>query len=99
MAETIAALLLFGLPIVAVITSHQRKLAELKLRMGAQMNSPSSSELQELKRAIDELRDTTTRYDISFDAALQRMDSRMNNVEQRLSAMETEAHSVQGIGR
>jgi hypothetical protein len=99
MPETIAAMLLFGLPIIAIVTSHQRKMMEMKLRLGDQRQSAPSSELQDLRRAIDELRDTTTRYDISFDAALQRMDSRMNNVEQKLSAMETEVHSVQGIGR
>ena|SRR5258708_30436686 len=88
--DTIAVLLIFGLPIVAIITSHQRKLMELKLRMGTQTQSTSSNELQELKRAIDELRDTTTRYDISFDAALQRIESRVGHLEGRTAAIEQE---------
>jgi hypothetical protein len=94
-AEMIAALLIFGLPVVAIVTSHQRKMMEMKLRLGDQRQSAPSSELQDLRRAIDELRDTTTRYDISFDAALQRMDSRMNNVEQKLAVVEGEVQSAQ----
>ena len=90
MPEVIAALLICGLPIVAIVTSHQRKMMEMKLKLGAQSQAAPSSELQDLRRVIDELRDTTTRYDISFDAALQRMDSRMNNVEQKLAAVEGE---------
>ena len=88
--EALAALLFFGIPIIAILTSHQRKMMEMKLRLGEQRPVTSSTELQELKRAIDELRDTTTRYDISFDAALQRMDSRMNNVEQKLTVVDGE---------
>lgn len=99
MAETIAALLFFGIPIIAIVTSHQRKMMEMKLRLGAQHQSAPSSELQDLRRAIDELRDTTTRYDISFDAALQRMESRMSHVEQKVSIMENESQTTQGIAR
>ena|SRR5258706_10555159 len=95
MPETIAAWLLFGLPIIAILTSHQRKLMEMKLRLGAQNQSAPSSDLQDLRRAVDELRDTTTRYDISFDAALQRMESRMSHVEQKLATVEGEVQSEQ----
>jgi hypothetical protein len=84
----VAILLIFGLPIIAVITSHHRKLMEMKLRMGADRHSTSSQDLQDLKRAIDELRDTTTRYDISFDAALQRIESRVGHLEGRVNTIE-----------
>ena len=76
------------LPIIAIITSHQRKMMEMKLRLGPQSQSAPSSELLELKRAIDELRDTTTRYDISFDAALQRIESRVGHLEGRVNSIE-----------
>lgn len=35
-----------------------------------------------------ELRDTTTQYDVSFDTAHQRIDSRINGMEARLRALE-----------
>lgn len=87
-AGNLAILLIFGLPIIAVVTSHQRKLMEMKLKLGAQTQSTPSREMQDLKRAIDELRDTTTRYDISFDAALQRIESRVGHLEGRVNAIE-----------
>ena len=87
-AGNLAILLIFGLPIIAVVTSHQRKLMEMKLKLGAQTQATPSREMQDLKRAIDELRDTTTRYDISFDAALQRIESRVGHLEGRVNAIE-----------
>src|SRR5258708_37633314 len=90
MESTIAVLLIFGIPVIAIITSHQRKMMEMKLMLGVQKESTPSLELQELRRAIDELRDTTTRYDISFDAALQRIESRVGHLEGRTAAIEQE---------
>ena len=84
----VAVVLIFGMPFVGIITAHHRKLMEMKLKMGAQLQSTSSSEFLELRRAIDELRDTTTRYDISFDAALQRIESRVGHLEGRVNSIE-----------
>jgi hypothetical protein len=45
--------------------------------------------MRDLKRQIEELRDTTTKYDMSFDTALQRIESRVSNVENRVSGIES----------
>jgi hypothetical protein len=86
----VAVVLIFGMPFVGIITAHHRKLMEMKLKLGAQSQGAYSKELQDLKRAVDELRDTTTRYDISFDAALQRIESRVGHLEGRTAAIEQE---------
>jgi hypothetical protein len=78
----------FGAVTVWVYLGHQRKVLEMKLRSGAGGDSNVVRELQEMKQQMADLRDTTTRYDMSFDAALQRMESRMNMVEQRLTTVE-----------
>ena len=85
---TLAILLIFGLPIIAVVTSHHRKLMEMKMKMGGAGQTNASNELNELRKAINELRDTTTRYDISFDAALQRIESRVGHLEGRVNSIE-----------
>ena len=90
----VAVVCIFGVPIVAVLTNHMRQMAEIKGRT-AGVDSTLGQELQEIKRQISELRDTTTKYDISFDAALQRMESRMTNVEQRLVSVEREVNSAE----
>ena len=84
----VAVILIFGMPFLGIITSHHRKLMEMKLKLGEQTQGASSKEMQDLKRAVDELRDTTTRYDISFDAALQRIESRVGHLEGRVNAIE-----------
>lgn len=61
---------------------------EMRLKLGTPAPPANSRELQDLKHAIDELRDTTTRYDISFDAALQRIESRVGHLEGRVNSIE-----------
>jgi hypothetical protein len=87
----VAVICIFGLP---WFYHHQRKMMELKLRGGMMGDSNVLKELQDLKKQMAELRDTTTRYDMSFDAALQRMESRMGQVEQRLTTVERGSQSV-----
>lgn len=84
----VAVVCIFGTPIVAIITNHYRKLAEMRMQSGAQGNSVVVEEMQKLKQQMAELRDTTTRYDISFDAALQRIESRVGHLENKVSAIE-----------
>jgi hypothetical protein len=87
----VTVICIFGLPWYYY---HQRKMLEIKLRGGMASDSNVLKELQEMKQQIADLRDTTTRYDMSFDAALQRMESRMGMVEQRLSTVERSSQSV-----
>src|SRR5687767_14342147 len=91
----VAVVLIFGTGLVAVWGDHQRKLIEARSRAGNQ-DSATLSELQKLRREVEELRDTTTRYDMSFDTALQRIESRVSNVEQRLNSVEADSGVVQG---
>jgi hypothetical protein len=78
---------------------YRQKLAELRLKGGQEGQEQVVAELRELKKQMADLRDTTTRYDMSFDAALQRIESRTSNVEQRMSQMEDGARTAQGQGR
>jgi hypothetical protein len=63
------------------------KIAELK----AQQSDTSvqkeltavREEMAALRQQVASLRDTTTQYDLSFDAALQRMEQRVEHVEQQ----------------
>lgn len=83
-----------SIPIVAIVTSHQRKLIEMKLQLQGQADEKVIDELREVKRQLSELRETTTTYDLSFDTALQRLESRIGSVEQRLNAVEKDVQSA-----
>lgn len=84
----VAVVCIFGWPIFKILTDHHRKIMEMKLQMGQQNPQSGSAELKALRQEMAELRDTTTRYDLSFDAALQRIESRVGHLEGRVSAVE-----------
>ena len=94
MEEELALILIFGLPIVAVITSHMRRMAELKLRMRETAVQANADEVEKLRSELQELRDTTTRFDLSFDTALQRLEDRV----QRLEHQTQRSSDAQGTG-
>ncbi len=69
----------------------RQKIAEMKLQSMQRADQSLMAELQQLKDQMAELRDTTTKYDLSFDTALQRLESRMGGVEQRVQRIEQQA--------
>ncbi len=92
-----------SIPIVAIITSHLREMAKIKANQGAQLSEEVRSELREMKDQLAALRETTTKFDLSFDAALTRLEERVDRVEQRQSALAAgtgeEARLSAGRGR
>lgn len=89
----------FMIPITAIWTAHQRKMIELRLQLGQGENFNVTEELRQMKNQISELRDTTTRYDMSFDSALQRIESRVGNLETRVTSVERTEGSAQPTGQ
>jgi hypothetical protein len=75
--------LIFGIPIVAILTHHHRKVLEMKLRLKQETDQSLRRELQSIRSQIEQLRDTTTQYDMSFDTALQRLEARVSHLETR----------------
>ena len=76
---------LFGvsIPIVAIVTSHLREMAKIKAQQGNQLSEEVRAELREMKSQLAELRETTTKFDLSFDAALTRLEERVDQMERR----------------
>ena len=90
----IIPILALCIPIVAIIASFRHRTEEMRLKAGVQGSSNLLSELQDLKNQLAEMRDTTTRYDVSFDSALQRIESRVGNIENRVTTVEEQVNSV-----
>ena len=86
-----AVMLIFGIPIVAIVTTHKRKMMEMHVRLGAGVSENVANELREIKAQVADLRETTTRYDLSFDTALQRLEGRVGTIEGRLNKVEAGA--------
>ena len=66
--------------IVAVVLRHRERMTAMRNR---QEGAPGLvDEVRALREELGQLRETTTRFDMSFDAALQRVESRLDTVEQ-----------------
>jgi len=86
----VAVVLIFSVPIIHIWISGQHKTLELKAKLANQSDSGLRAELDALREEVRMLRDTSMQYDLSFDTALQRMEARMEHVERRSIAAQTE---------
>src|SRR5437879_841150 len=100
--EAAILIVIFGFVLAIVSMKHKHKIEEMRVLRGegGGVQGDVSSELRKLQEQLHELRDTTTRYDMSFDAALQRLESRVGHMEaqQREPAVQTVGNqTVQGV--
>ncbi len=84
----VCGVLAMCIPIVAIIAWHQQRTMEMRLKMGGPADPKLVNEMSELKAQMAALRDTSTQYDISFDAALQRIENRVATLEGRVNRLD-----------
>ena len=77
-----------GMVAYMVYLAHVRKLAEIKAHSGnvvvegGTVSADVRTELQALRAEVEKLRDTSTKFDMSFDAGLTRLEERVSRVEE-----------------
>lgn len=76
------------IPIMGIMTYHKRKMEEIRLRQKSGLADETRAAIESVRREVEALRDTSTQYDVSFDAALHRIESRVGNMEQRMQTVE-----------
>ncbi len=86
--------LLLLLPFYAIWTFHRRKLEEIRVQGKVQVADETQRVLEEFRKELHALRDTTTNYDVSFDNALHRIEARMSHLEAKVAASESQNVSV-----
>ncbi len=94
--------LILLIPFYAIWTSHKRHLEEIKARQRVQINEETKAAIEALREEFKALRDTTTQYDVSFDTALRRLESRVGHLEQRVGQSvygQQDASEIQSVGR
>lgn len=79
----VAVIMIFGVPMVAVYTEHRRKLLQMQLDAKVQTENGWREEAAKLRNEINALRDTSTRFDLSLEDSLERVEQRLQNVEIR----------------
>jgi hypothetical protein len=95
---TIVTVFVLAIPLLAIWAHHKRKLEETRLGQRVRIAKETRAAIESLREELKSLRDTTTAYDLSFDTALQRLESRMTSVEQRIAHIEKATHSLLGLG-
>lgn len=85
--EIVMAAILGGGTMVTVIVfaalNTWKKVEFFKADAKVKASREAMDAVDALQREIVDLRDTTTRYDMSFDAALQRIESRVTHLERQ----------------
>jgi hypothetical protein len=90
-----------AIPISAIWGHHVRKLAEIKASGVQSVDNALRNEVDALRAEVAALRDTTTKFDLSFDAQLTQLETRMERSEEKtLRTYGTaEAPQTQNVGR
>ncbi|MGC8669404.1 MAG: hypothetical protein ACP5VE_14960 [Chthonomonadales bacterium] len=91
----VAVVMTFGIPLAAILTYHHRRVLEMKLKLRDAAGQDVQTGLANLRQELSDLRDTATRYDLSFDAALQRIEARIGRLEHRVQFLEQSVGSTQ----
>ena len=77
----VAIVFVFGGSAIQHFVRSIGRAIELKAQQQSGVNSETTLAIEELRREVAALRETSTRFDMSFDAAITRLEQRMNFVE------------------
>lgn len=69
------------IPVVAILTKHQQRLAEIKANGVRGTDDALRQEVENLRAEFAALRDTTTRFNLSFDTQLTRVEERVDKMQ------------------
>jgi len=90
---------LFGWIPLKVILNHRQRMAEIKSRQVGNVDD-IKADLERLRSEVKALRETATQFDISFDAALDTLQRRVDTIETRrtVATSESASESIQRLG-
>jgi len=97
LGECLQALGFFGGISLIILAGNKAKLDKMRAEREIMQQSfaprgeSTSAELQALKQQVSEMQSTSHQFDISFDAALSRLEERIGRVETRVAAVPTMA--------
>lgn len=77
----VAVVLIFGGPMFALWTRYQLERERIR-------QEKSDKAFEQIRLELAQVRETSTQYALSFEDALQRIERRLDSLEQRVSAVE-----------
>ena len=88
---------LFGWIPIMVYMKHKIHLEQIRLQ--GKTSAETLQTLEDLRSEVRQLRDTSTKFDVAFDAALDRMEERVNRLEGRVATVAQESETLRvGVG-
>jgi hypothetical protein len=81
-----AVFCIFGWIPMAVYFKHKIRLEEVRSQRGEKTDGETLAAIAELRREVQALRDTTTKFDLSFDAGLSRLEERVDRLDAERAA-------------
>ena len=78
------------LPFYGLWAYHRRKMEDIRVRGRIQIAEETQKSLEEFRRELHALRDTTTNYDMGFDSAMHRIEARIAHLESRVNSKEVQ---------
>lgn len=86
--------MVLGVGVIAIVSEHFQKMARIRAQGRGATNDAVMRAIEDLRREVSGLRDTTTQFDVSFDTALQRLEGSVVQLDRRVSAVEqNQAHA------
>lgn len=79
------------------LLDHRVKVAGMRAGQPATGSLGSGKELEDLRREVEALRETTTGFDMAFDTALQRLESRVAHMEARMARYEADGQPTSQV--
>lgn len=79
----VAVVLIFGGPTFAMWTRYQLERERIR-------QEKNDKAFEQVRQELAQVRETSTQYALSFEDALQRIERRLDDLEQRMGAMENQ---------
>lgn len=79
----VTVVLIFGGPMFALWTRYQLERERIR-------QEKSDKAFEQIRQELAQVRETSTQYALSFEEALQRIERRLDELEQRISAVESQ---------
>jgi hypothetical protein len=79
----VAIVMGIGIGMLKVWSNHQQEMARIRWSSRTEMDQASLSQIEALTSEVAQLRDTTTKYDMSVERALEEIRHRLTTVESK----------------
>ncbi|MCL6475330.1 MAG: hypothetical protein K6U75_09795 [Firmicutes bacterium] len=83
-----AEILALSIPILLLLALILNSMARYQIERAKVLGSQEATATAELRKMLEELRETTTQYDLALDQTLQRIERKLDDLENRVAQLE-----------